>query len=364
MNRPSGSLYHLPVRPRTLLTRVWNRLGLATAHDTARAAERIGKRLDRWEKRAERAAESRNEQATQAAAIAGTLEELKASVGKLQGALDTTSDQLQRLAVARKGDLQAVEDLPRFAATLEQMAGAVDAHLERTMARAQVARDPFPHIIIDEFLPPALYRTMLETLPPADFWSSSGYSRDYWEIESHVGPWRTELVWRFVDRRVVDGMLRPRLEQAFSDDLAPLWRESYGVDPARVRYRMAEGRLQLRRKGYRLRPHLDPPHAALTGLMYLARPGDDARYGTALYRPLSPIPVKRQGIYYPEDHGIALENVGMVPFKANSLLVWMTALGPHGADLTADDVPKSLERYTYHFQLLTDDETRRRIKAR
>jgi hypothetical protein len=101
----------------------------------------------------------------------------------------------------------------------------------------------------------------------------------------------------------------------------------------------------------------------LSGLFYLARPDDDARYGTTLYRPSIPLPLGRQGIYYPEDHGIALEAVATVLFRVNTLLVWMTSLGLHGADLTAPDVPPSLERYTYQFQFVVDDATRRRIKA-
>ncbi len=352
------------VGPRSLLNRIWSRLGLATSRDAAHAADRIGKRLDRWEKRGERIAESLDRQSTQAAAAAAALDDLKSSIDRLQHAVDAAGEQLRLLAAARKDDLDAVDDLPGLAASLEQTADAIDAHLAGAVARAAVSLDPFPHVIIDDLLPADLYASMLETLPPGGFWRSSGRGRDYWEVDSDVGPWRTEVVWRFVDRRVIDGLLRPRLEQAFAAPLAALWSDSFGLDPACVRYRTAEGRLQLRRKGYRLRAHLDPPHAALTGLFYLARPGEDARYGTALYRPSSPSPVKRQGIYYPEDHGIALDNVATVPFKANSLLVWMTALGPHGADLTSEDVPKSLERHTYQFQIVTDDETRRRIKAK
>ena len=40
----------------------------------------------------------------------------------------------------------------------------------------------------------------------------------------------------------------------------------------------------LRRPGYRLKPHRDMKIAALTGLIYFARPGDSQEYGTQLYR--------------------------------------------------------------------------------
>ena len=349
---------------RSLFARLWGRLGIATARDAATRAERFSKRLDHHEKRTKRINEILDQHEQRASAVADTAADLKASVAKLQQAIAAAGDQARLLALARKQDLASLDTVPRLAAELEQCSGAIEAHIEGAIARAVVSADPFPHVLIDQLLPTAFYNRILEALPMADYWRSSGRARDYWEINTDVGPWETEVVWRFVDQRVVDQMLRPRLVETFRHHLADYWRDSFAVDGASVRYHTDEGRLQLRRKGYLLRPHLDPPHAALTRLFYLARPGDDPRYGTGLYKPSSPLPVKRNGIYYPEDHGIALENVAAVPFHANTLLVWMTSLGPHGADLTAPDVPKSLERYTYQFQFVTDDNTRRRVKAK
>jgi hypothetical protein len=348
---------------RSILGSIWRRLGLVAAADAAASAAKLGKRLDRWEKRADGLAEALGQHQKQTAAVAGAVERLKASIDSLHRSVDEMGGRLQALAIARKQDLQTPDAAVHAARDLEATAGAVEAHVDRALARVRVSTDPFPHVVVDDLLPRELYDTILEALPSREFWRSGGRGRDYWEVETDVGPWRTEAVWRFVDRRIVDEMIRPRLERLFAGHLADFWRDGFGVDPACVRYHVSEGRLQLRGRGYRLRAHLDPPHAALTGLFYLARPGDDARYGTALYRPSRPIPVKRQGIYYPEDHGIAVENAVTVPFQANTLVVWMTSLGPHGADLTADDVPKSFQRYTYQFQLVTDEETRRRIKS-
>ena len=348
---------------RSLSARLWARLGVATTRDAAGDAERLSKRLARSEKKSEQLAKGLEAQHAGSAAIAGTVEDLKASVATLQQALATAGDQLRVLTLARKEDLHSLEAMSGLTTQLEQASRVVDAHIDRAMANAIVSADPFPHLLISPLLPEDVYASLLDALPPAGYWRSSGQARDYWEVETDAGPWRTEAIWRFVDRQIVDQMLRPRLVQAFGSHLARYWREGFDLDPASVTYRTAEGRLQLRRKGYRLRPHLDPPHAALTGLYYLARPGDDPQYGTGLYRPASPLPVKRKGIFYPEDHGIALENAITVPFRANQLLVWMTSLGAHGADLTASEVPRSLERYTYQFQLVVDDKTRRIVRA-
>ncbi len=348
--------------PRSLSARLWDRLGLATTRTTGADAAGLHKRLDRSDKRAERTRELLDQHLTQIGSLTAAVGDLQTSVARLQQAFDEAGDRAALLALARKHDLESFEAVSGLAAQLDRGAGAIDAHVERAIARASLSLDPFPHVLIDELLPEDVFRTLLDELPPHAYWRSSGRSRDYWEIDSDVGPWRTELVWRFVDRKIIDGMLRPRLVQAFSSHLATYWRDSFGVDAACVQYRTAESRLQLRRKGYQLRAHLDPPHAALTGLFYLARPGDDPRHGTTLYRPSTPFPLRRQGIYYPEDHGITLEAAATVPFRANTLLVWMTTLGAHGAELTGADVPKSIERYTYQFQFVVDEETRRRIK--
>src|SRR4030095_5195682 len=144
---------------------------------------------------------------------------------------------------------------------------------------------------------------------------------DNWEVWSDVGPWTTEITWRFMEERVVDGIVKPLLLHAFREPLECFWRSAHGVDGATVRYQADEGRLQRRRKGYQLRPHLDPSHAALTALLYLARPGDDPAHGTSLYRASAPLPAERAGIYYPEQHGIAVDHATTVPFRPNTMLV-------------------------------------------
>lgn len=347
-----------------MLRRLWRRLGVATTLDAADAAARVARRLERHDKRTGRINEVLDRHEQRAAQLVESLAELRASVARLEEAVTHAGEQARVLTLARRDDRTAFAEAPQLSAALERETDAIDAHLGRAMAGASLSCDPFPHMVIDQLLPQPFYNRILAALPPNEYWRSSGIARDYWEIESDVGPWQTEAIWRFVDRRVVDGMLRPRLLDAFRPHLAAFWRDGFGLDPACVQYHTAEGRLQRRRKGYRLRPHLDPPHAALTGLFYLAQPSDDPTYGTSLYRPATPLPIKRQGIFYPEDHGIAVERAVTVPLRANTLLVWMTSLGPHGADLTGAEVPKSLERHTYQFQCVTDNETRRRLKAK
>ena len=326
----------------TWLERLCERCGIAMTRDT--------------EKRSEHVATVLKQHAKRTADLTDTIDELKTSIRALQKA-SSGAGQTQLLAIARKQDLQSSSDVARLIAALEQEHAVIAEHVGRVMADAVVNVDPFPHLVVEDLLPAAFYDRILDALPPRDFWRESGKSRENWEVWFDVGPWTTEITWRFVEDRVVDGILKPLLLRVFAEPLTCFWRSAHAVDGATVRYRADEGRLQRRRKGYQLRPHLDPSHAALTGLLYLARPGDDPAHGTSLYRASAPLPAERDGIYYPEQHGIAVEHATTVPFRPNTMLVWMTSLGAHGADLTGDSVPKRIERYTYQVPFVASYDT-------
>jgi hypothetical protein len=327
----------------TWVERLCDRFGIAMARDTEKRSEHVTTLLKQHAKRT--------------ADLAETIDKLEASIHALQKA-SAFAEQAQLLAIARKQDLRSSSEMGRLMAALEQEEAAIAAHVVRVMTDASVNTDPFPHLVIEGLLPAGFYDRIIDALPPRDFWRPSGKSRDNWEVWSDVGPWPTEITWRFVEERVVDGILKPLLLRAFGEHLECFWRTAHAMDGATVRYRADEGRLQRRRKGYQLRPHLDPSHAALTGLLYLARPGDDPSYGTSLYRASAPLPAERDGIYYPEQHGIAVEHAATVPFRPNTMLVWMTSLGAHGADLTGESVPKKVERYTYQVQFVTSCDER------
>jgi len=348
---------------RSIFAAFCRRLGVATSRDVALGAKTLSKQLERLERQLDSVNGTVNQLRRRNDDLADTVATLKTSSAKLQRVIHEANDQTRRLALARTHDFTSLGAVHHLALELEQNHALIAAHIQAAVDRAIVETDPFPYVRFQQLLPESFYDRIVNALPPDDYWRSSGQSRDYWEIETDVAPRETEVIWRFVDRQIVNRVLRPLIVEAFNAYLAVYWRDAFGVDGRTVTYRAAEGRLQRRRRGYLLRPHLDPPHAAMTGLLYLARPDDDPKHGTRFYKPSSPLPFKRKGIYYPDDDGITLEHAVTVPFYPNTLVAWMTSLGPHGADLTASDIPKSIERYTYQFQLVTDDVTRRRIET-
>ena len=88
----------------------------------------------------------------------------------------------------------------------------------------------------------------------------------------------------------------------------------------------------------------------MTGLIYLARPGDSREYGTELYRIFDDHHAPVMKTYYPEAHGARAELVRTVPFVGNTALIFMNVPGmAHGAGIPRDAL--QLERYAYQFYI-------------
>lgn len=80
----------------------------------------------------------------------------------------------------------------------------------------------------------------------------------------------------------------------------------------------------LRRPGYRLPPHVDPKRRLLTGILYLARPGDSDEYGTQFYRVDRPFVPKRP--WSPlSDSSCAAKTPGTSTLVGDAIIITATA---------------------------------------
>ena len=109
----------------------------------------------------------------------------------------------------------------------------------------------------------------------------------------------------------------------------------------------------LRRPGYHLAPHIDPRRVVITGLLYLARPGDSEEYGTRFYRMNGTPTIDRSNTFYPETQGIQCDHVTTVPFRPNSAVAFLNAGAAHGAEIPKT-APRDTERYSYQFYVSPD----------
>ena len=241
---------------------------------------------------------------------------------------------------------------------------AVAAHIRQRVISAPMRADPFPHLVISELFPADFYQQLHRAIPAPTFWRHAGYQRDNWHIEEDTASRLSETTWRFMHREIATKLLMPLLLERFAEEIATYWRNTCDLDAAKLagHYRCDEGRLLLRRPGYELEPHLDPPNAMLTVLIYLAEPGAPDTHGTDLYAS-DPLPAQRVGIMYPARHGIRTERATTVPFRANTALVFVTPQSVHGAKLPSG-IDERFERVSYQFLASLDDEARRLVRKR
>jgi hypothetical protein len=239
---------------------------------------------------------------------------------------------------------------------------ALGAHVEHSIMAAPMRTEPFPHLVIADLLPGDLYTELLRAIPAPTFWRHAGYRREKWHIDEDRASRLSETTWRFMHREIARRLMTPLLLNRFSGSIAAYWRETFDLDPAMLKghYICDEGRLMLRRPGYELQPHLDPPNAILTVLFYLAQPGAPDTYGTDLYAS-GPLPVMRTGILHTKDEGIHVKHVTTVPFRANTALAFITPFGVHGAAVPPT-VDERFERISYQFLVALDDTARRLVR--
>jgi hypothetical protein len=231
----------------------------------------------------------------------------------------------------------------------------VGAHVRAAIDAATLHLDPFPHIVVDNWLPADVYDTMIRAMPPAIFFADRPpLARHRMLVPFHVGPAYSRRVWNFVADDIVEAALGDALRNRFRTPLdeyiatfCPRW-----LEESDQRLRVSDGRIMLRRPGYRIGTHRDPKWGFITALIYLARPGDSETYGTQLYRVRGDAEASDDKPLWIDDRDCEL--VKSVPFRANTLLAFLNSTGAHGASIPANAKPANLERYLYQVRLGPD----------
>jgi hypothetical protein len=222
-------------------------------------------------------------------------------------------------------------------------------HLHQRLAAKPIEMDPMPHVVVDEILPPATYQLLLDAIPSVEHFSTRERVKQNWEVtDEYTGSDFSKRVWSAVDADWMGRCVLPEVINAFRDQLFEHYRALFGeaLAPQAISQQTARrGRVMLRRPGYHLKPHRDPLTAAMTVLLYLARPGDDSAFGTQLYRVKEDRVPDRSKTYYPPPE--LCEQVVDVPFRPNTALLFINSTGgAHGAGIPKA-APPELERYSY-----------------
>lgn len=278
------------------------------------------------------------------------LDEIRADVKRIE----LRETQLRAIAL-RDVELEDRED------TLDRLMcdDDVRAHVARQFTAATLQTEPFPHLVVDRVLPDALYDAVISGIPPVELFNDRRPNRRQMTVPFKLAHSYGRRVWNYMARAVVPQMLLPEMVRAFREPLGQWLRQNFptlGDNPLdRLRMMASDGRILLRTRGYVIPPHRDPKWGFLTGLLYLARPGDSETWGTQLYAVDDDREAKGVAPYWID--GKRCRQMVDVTFVPNRLLVFINSHGAHGATIP-DDAPDGLERYAYQFRVgLGEDAT-------
>ena len=253
----------------------------------------------------------------------------------------------QARSILRLNDAQR-DLLSRVDAMLDE--SRVIAHVEQAIAATPLHTDPYPHIVVENLMPRDFYDLLRKAIPPAAFFGDVDPIKQNLKMPIEFGPELSMKVLGFFERVIVGRAIVPSVIRRFDEPLQAHYDVIFG--PAfRERARQlaqsaSAGRVMLRRPGYHLAPHRDPKRSTLTCLVYFAGPKDSEAYGTDIFRVADDREASYTQTYYPEQNGSRCELVKRVPFRPNSMLVFLNSTGAHGATIP-DDAPAALERYSY-----------------
>jgi hypothetical protein len=290
------------------------------------------------------------------------------SADQLQRAI---ADLEQEVGVLRAGyrALTVAEHDRRDADVLAGLDASLDLdrlreHVCAAIARAPLVPEPTAHLVVAPLLPPDLYDLVLRAVPPpALFPDRDPVKQDFEMTGLDAAPELSRRVWRFLDDQLLPEVIVPALLQRFGDAVARRYAASggpaFGEQAAAIPHRHFSGRIQLRRPGYHLRPHMDPKRVAITGLLYLARPGDDDTHGTDLFTLSEPIEASGLKTFFPEEAGVACHRASTIPYRPNTLLAFVNGGAAHGATLPPD--ARLRARLSYQFYIKPDDGALRRL---
>lgn len=281
--------------------------------------------------------------------------------------LKTMNEQLSQLA-RRESQVRAVlerdAELDAQLAKLADVLGnpGISSHIDRAVRRADLQHDPFPHAVVDDLLPGDLYACLLKGLPPVELFADRPTNKQQLVVPFRLAPAYSQQVWRHAAAVVVPECVVPAVIEKFRAPLDEWIGLNWpAVDPGSIAFHSSDGRILLRRRGYRIPPHRDPKWGFITCILYLARRHDSDAWGTQLYTVDGDVEARGAS-----PHWIDLaqcRHVADVAFRPNRMLVFLNSVGAHGASIPDDAQPEDLERYIYQFRIAPTVEAMATLKS-
>ena len=224
--------------------------------------------------------------------------------------------------------------------------------LFKKLEAAEVTEQPFPYLVIENFLPPEICAQLIAEIPPVDAFIDEGAAgnntRFNLSYQQSIANPKVSQLWREVlsvamSQAYLDQVLRlfrrsihhyyPDFDQRFGaiDTLAAKSRSS---SPKRYGTVMLDSQIAInspaRTAGKTVRgPHLDRTDKLFIGLLYLRLPNDDSTGADLeLLSPLAAQPKFEPNRLLPRE---ATRLVRTIPYQANTLVMFLnTPQSLHG----------------------------------
>lgn len=238
----------------------------------------------------------------------------------------------------------------------EQVRGRVES--------ASVHEEPFPHLEIREVLPPGDFADLSAAIPPLEYFkaakSGTKFDLDIQEEDEYFAnaPEASQAAW--LEAR--DGIFRDTVAPVLAHRLGEGIRRSYGhvfgdevagelIDSG---FTSTRGRIMARKPGYKLRPHSDSAHFAVTCLLYFSSARDTDTGALSLYRPERTPELRHASTYYAEkEEGIDVEAVKSIEVGENVFVAFVN--GPrslHGFHVDRKQADETFSRFVYQCHLV------------
>ena len=319
---------------------------LDTLVEEGRNLKRAVKALQEYDQAIQQSVRATGERAdAQHAELQRELRTLKTELAAL-----TLRESQLREVVRRDAELEsALAALPAVMDTVR-----IDQHVREALTGAELCLAPCPHIVVTELFPVDLYEALVLAIPPRELFEDKPINKQQLNVPFALAPAYSRAVWKYMSDVIIDRVLAPALIERFREPLRDWivanW-PTLAADPfgPPMRLHSTDGRILLRRRGYRIRPHRDPKWGFLTGLLYLAGENDRPEWGTQLFEVNEDDEARGAAPHWIAGDKCRL--VRTVPFVRNSALFFLNSSGAHGAHIPDDAEPASLERYAYQFRI-------------
>jgi hypothetical protein len=280
------------------------------------------------------------------------MQSMSAELRALRQEVTTLTLRESQLRSVLRADTALEEPLGRLIYACDEE--RISRHVADAIAGAELCLDPFPYAVVSDVFPEDFYAALIRGIPPVELFGDKAVNKQQLKVPFTLAPEYSRRIWAFFVHRIASHVLEATLVEKFrqplQDWIALNW-PALAADPfgPPMEFHTADGRIMLRGRGYRIRPHRDPKWGFLTCLLYLAREKDSESWGTQLYAVDEDKPARGAAPHWIDAGKCRL--AAEVPFRRNSMLVFLNSTGAHGASIPDDAEPADLQRYIYQCRI-------------